>query len=121
MGGLEFNVCSHQRSSSIVPRGCLRGMKGLLPKISSINCNEVRYVLPSGMANNAWDNRPCNFCTCSRSCAVVRNQSFIAFMYFKRFAVVRQTLPFSRSHVKPMKVGVEEKGVSLESSQGIPS
>ena len=121
MGGLERSACSHQRSSSTVPRGCLRGIKGLLLKIPSIACNEVRYALPSGMTNEAWDNCPCSFCTCSRVCAVVRNHSCIVLIYFSHFAVVKLTMLFSRFQVKPMKVGVEENGVSLESSHGIPS
>ena len=41
-------------------------------------------------------------------------------MYFERFAGVRATVLFSMSHTKPMNTGAEEKGVSLEGSQGIP-
>ena len=66
MGGLELRAWSHHRSSLIVPHGCLRGMNGFSPKIPSIDCNEIRYALPSGMTKEAWDNRPCSFCTCSR-------------------------------------------------------
>ena len=66
MGGLEFSACSHQRSSGIVPRGYLRGMNGELPKMPSIDCSEVRYADPSGMTREAWESRPCSFCTCSR-------------------------------------------------------
>lgn len=120
MGGLELSACSHQHSSSTMPRGCLRGIKGLSLKIPSIDCSEVRYALPSGMTNEAWDSHPCSFCTCSRVCAVVRNHSYIASMYFICFVVVRLTVLFSRSQVKPMKIGVEENGASLESSHGIP-
>ena len=41
-------------------------------------------------------------------------------MYFECFAGVRVTVLFSVSHTKPMNTGAEEKGVSLEGSQGIP-
>ena len=51
---------------------------------------------------------------------VVLSQTWITAMYFERFAGVRVTILFSMSHTKPMNTGAEEKGVSLEGSQGIP-
>ena len=116
----SVHVRSHQRSSSTVPHGRPRGINGLLPNIPSINCSEVRYMLPSGMTNEAWDNCPCSFCTCLRVCAVVHNHSCIVLMYFVRFVVVKLTVLLSRFQMNPMKTGVEEKGASLESSHGIP-
>ena len=121
MGGLESSMCSHQHSSLTVPCDCLHSIKGLLPKVPSINCSAVKYMLPSGMTNDAWERHSWSFSTCLSVCMVVSSHLQIALAYLFCLAGIKPTVLLLRSQVKPMKTGDEEKGVSLVSFQDIPN
>ena len=73
------------------------------------------------MVRDVCDKRPCSFCTSSNVCLADLNHSVIADKYLSHFPCVSATVLFSRSHSKPMKMGFEEKGVSLVGSHGMPS
>ena len=120
MGGQEPSAWSHQWSSLIMPCSCLCGMNSFSPKIPSINCSEIKYMLPFRMTKEVWDNHPWSFCTCLRVCAVMHNHLCITLMYFVHFVVDKPTVLFLRFQMKSMKIGVDENGVSWESFHGIP-
>lgn len=120
-GGWPGRACSHHFNLSIVPRGCLCGMKGLSLKMPSMACSEARYAQPSGITSDACVRRPCSFWVSSSVCTVVHSHSLMAIMYLSCFPCVNATVFWSRSHLKPMKTGFKEKLVSLDGSHGIPN
>ena len=62
-----------------------------------------------------------SFCTSWRECALFSDQACRAATYLCHFASASDTVCCSMSHVKPMKVGVDENGISFDGSQGMPS
>ena len=64
---------------------------------------------------------PCNFCTSTRECVHLEFQSISALTYLTCLDSVRVTMWFTRSHFRPMKLGFEEIGMSLDNSQGMSS
>lgn len=117
----EVRRSSHHLRSFWVPRGGVLGRKGLSSKIESIASRLLRYGRPSGTIWAACVNFPCNFCTSFRVCVRRAIQSWIALTYFTRLGSAKLTVRSLRSHVKPMKVGQSQNGISLDASQGIPS
>jgi hypothetical protein len=111
---------SHHLRSSWVPRGGVLGKKGLSSKIDSIASKLVRYGCPSGKIRAAWISFPCNRCILFRVWVRRVTHSAMALTYLIRLASARRTVRPARSQISPMKVGLSEKGMSLEISQGMP-
>ena len=80
----------------------------------------VRWGRPSGKICDACVSLPSSFCSSRRVCVLADAQACKAAKYLCHFVSTRATVRFSRSHVKPMKVGVDENGMSFDGSQGIP-
>ena len=112
---------AHHFRSSWVSRGGVLGRKGLLSKMVSIASRLIRYGRPSGKIWAACVSFPCSFCTSWRVCAQRMFHSCMELMYFMRLRSARAMVWFGKFHVKPMKVGLSEKGISLDISHGIPS
>ena len=94
-------------------------MNGLWPQIVSMASRLARYGQPSGKIWEACVSLPSSFWTSCNVCVLLAAQSCRAMRYLCRFDSASETVRWSRSHVKPMKVGVAENGMSFEGSQGM--
>ena len=87
----------------------------------SIASRLARCSCPLGKICVACISLLSSFCTSWRECALFSDQACRAAMYLCHFASTSDTVCCSMSHMKPMKVGVDENGISFDGSQGMPS
>ena len=111
---------AHHSMSFWVPFGGVWGINGLWPQIVSMALRLARYRWPSGKIWEACVSLLSNFWTSCNVCVLLAAQSCRAMRYLCHFDSVSETVCWSRSHVKPMKVGVTENGTSFEGSQDMP-
>ena len=117
----EDNLAHHHLRSSVVPQGSVLGLKGSSSNMPSMRSRDVRYGFPSRNIRAVCTSLPCSFCTSSRTCVCDNDQLSMAVMYFMHLGSESCTVQRLRSHMKPMKRGVDEKGMSFDVSHGMPS
>ena len=84
----------------------------------SIASKLVRCGRPSGKICAACVNLLRSFCASCRVCVLLADHSCKADRYLSCFPLASNTVRHSKYQVKPMKVGVLEKGMSFDGSQG---
>lgn len=113
--GEDERVFFHHLMSSRVPCGGV-GMKGESLKIGIMAMRFVRYVQLAEKISEACNNLPCSFCTSARVCICFDSDLVVALTYLTYLTSIKVTVWSDRFHLRPMKVRIDVKGMSFDSS-----